>query len=643
MFLPLGTPAFRMTFFSILIFVVAFFFLVSFLTKINLECGLEETEDKNSKGLTSALLSTLIVFLSPVILRQSLSPEVFALHILFTVLILYFVFDATERTWPIACFLTGLSIAHQHLTFLLIPALLWAYREFWREYKQLALGLTFAVVGLSVYLLLPLRAALNPLANWGNPDNISRFMSDLERLQYGGDFPPGKILNALYDFWLYLKIFTLSGWGVLAVLAGLGWWSARRQWPIAYWIGLLVSFFLPPLLLRTPFTPESNSTITPFMGPFFIWCGPGLLKGMEWLRDKLRVKALFWILAGGLTLACFILWPYSRLDQSRNFSVEETGRDNLMILPANSVLYSQGDGITFPLEYLKLLRGLRADVNLFDLMGGVLKTFPMDTYNMPVAFQEEKWEKDNHPSEIFYSEKPTEGSRQLALAGLLFEVFNTNDPWRDKRFWQYAQPPEIEAGQDYLSRETGARFYLFRLSRDPDPESAFLDAEKVKTLAFDNARLLVNLGVWEKDHGQLESAENILKQALRNDPENALGWFDLGDIQTAEGNQKEALEDNQRAAQFDPDNYKYHSHLAYLLYQSNHLEEAKNHWGEAIHLNPSFPDPYRNLGFCNMQNNPLFARQMFLHYLSLVPDPPDKAVILEFLRKMDKLYPDSHS
>jgi tetratricopeptide (TPR) repeat protein len=643
MFLPLGTPAFRMTFLSISILVVAFLFMVLLLDKIKRVHGSNQLEEEGINNLVSILFSSLVVFLCPMMLRQSLSPEVFALHTLFTVLILYFVFDATEKTWTIACFMVGLSIGHQHLTILLIPAFLWAYREVCREKRQWAFGLTFALVGLSVYLFLPLRAALQPLANWGNPNNIDRFMIDFERLQYGGDFPPGKILNALFDLWLYLELFALSGWGMVAILAGVGWWSARRQWPIAYGVGLLVSFLLPPILLRTPPNLENNSTITPFLGPFFVWCGPGLLMGMEWLKEKLRRKEIYWFLTAGMVLACFILWPSTRLDQSRNFSVENTGRDNLLVLPAKGVFYSQGDGITFPLAYLKLVGGLRPDVDIFDLMGGVLKNFPRDAYNMPKAFQEEKWEKDNHPTGIFYSEKPEEGSRTLVTAGLLFEVFNPADPGRDENFWQWAKPPGVDEGQDYLSRETGARYYLFRLNRDPNPESAYLDLERVKPLATDNPRVLVNLGIWEKDHGQIETAAGTLKQALKNDPENALAWFDLGDIHTVLGNRPEALKDNEEATRLDPDNYKYHSHLAYLLYQSNRLDEAKFHWEETIHLNPMFPDPYRNLGFCTMQSNPSYAQQMFLHYLSLVPDPPDKGVILDFLRKMDKTSPNGHS
>ena len=44
-----------------------------------------------------------------------------------------------------------------------------------------------------------------------------------------------------------------------------------------------------------------------------------------------------------------------------------------------------------------------------------------------------------------------------------------------------------------------------------------------------------------------------------------------------------------------------------------------------------------------LQANPLFALQMFHQYLTLVPNPPDKAVILKNLNDLEKLSSNTHS
>jgi hypothetical protein len=114
---------------------------------------------------------------------QAVRPEVYALHALVALLTLFAVLrhDATgDRRWLYLAALVGaLGLGNHHLLMLatLFPALLVVASRRpapgWRRTALRVVG--FATLGLVVWLYLPLRAARDPLVNWGDARTPARF------------------------------------------------------------------------------------------------------------------------------------------------------------------------------------------------------------------------------------------------------------------------------------------------------------------------------------------------------------------------------------------------------------------------------------------------------------------------------------
>lgn len=86
-------------------------------------------------------------------------------------------------------FLLGLGICVHQLTLLTTPALLLIYvlskRSEWRQLlKILPLAVLLFIVGLSPYLIIPIRANANPPINSGHPNTVERFQRYISRDQY---------------------------------------------------------------------------------------------------------------------------------------------------------------------------------------------------------------------------------------------------------------------------------------------------------------------------------------------------------------------------------------------------------------------------------------------------------------------------
>lgn len=115
---------------------------------------------------------------------QAVRPEVYALHALVALLVLYAVLrhDATgDRRWLYLAALGGaLGLGNHHLLMLtvLVPALLVVVvrrpAPGWRRAALRVVG--FVALGLVVWAYLPLRAARDPLVNWGDPRTPARFV-----------------------------------------------------------------------------------------------------------------------------------------------------------------------------------------------------------------------------------------------------------------------------------------------------------------------------------------------------------------------------------------------------------------------------------------------------------------------------------
>ncbi|MES2963945.1 MAG: DUF2723 domain-containing protein, partial [Bdellovibrionota bacterium] len=167
--LPVKTEYWRAAFVNSIFSLVAFWFMW-----LHLERGL----------LAFALVAALAF--SRVVWRYSLLPDVFALHILFTSIVLYLYFQQGRKPWhgPAMVFAFCVAFSH-HLTIVFLTPIVW--HVMWRDRRQPGIWLALvagSAVSAAFYLSLQLR---NPehLFSWGEITSFEAVVDHFLRRDYG--------------------------------------------------------------------------------------------------------------------------------------------------------------------------------------------------------------------------------------------------------------------------------------------------------------------------------------------------------------------------------------------------------------------------------------------------------------------------
>ena len=154
----------------------------------------KKNEDQRRKPIIiwlSAAVSGLLLAWSRVHWETGTTLEVYSLHALFTVLLLYLGIvyaesnnSSKDRRAGLLFFLVlGLSLANHLTTGLLIPAFaflfLWKYISQKTALKRIIVAMLPVFIGILFYLYLPIRAAGRPEIMWGIPDSLEAIWDNL--------------------------------------------------------------------------------------------------------------------------------------------------------------------------------------------------------------------------------------------------------------------------------------------------------------------------------------------------------------------------------------------------------------------------------------------------------------------------------
>lgn len=189
--------------------------------------------------LIAPVLGGLILFLAPVIAEQGMTNEVYGLALFLNLAVLYAALKTiTEETGPgltrwliLSWYLAGLSLCNHMTSVQFLPGLLYisfmALRRRFDGRKILAAALAFAVP-LTFYLVLPIRAASQPIANWGDVTTWNNFYRHVS----GWQFKVWMFSGNLSVLWSNLKNFVTIIYGqyppVLLPLAVFGFYQVFR-------------------------------------------------------------------------------------------------------------------------------------------------------------------------------------------------------------------------------------------------------------------------------------------------------------------------------------------------------------------------------------------------------------------------------
>ena len=314
-----------------------------------------------------ALSATLTLAFSGTFWSQATIGEVYALNVLFVAILLYGAWQVKpdNERWlvPGLSGLLGLGLGNHLSIGLLLPALIWAFRARWHGRLIVAALLAFCV-GLSVYLVIPFRAATQPPINWGMATTWPNFLwlVSAEPYQQFLFALPLKFVPTRIVVELRLLAEAFMVWGLPVGLLGL-WRLARLNRSLA--TGSLIVFCLVSAYSIGYNTTDSYVNLLPVLLIFSIWIGWGLYDiaraGQRFIESRSRSGYLVgW---GLVILPLFsLVLNFSGQNLSQNDEALAFARTSLQGVAPGAVIITDDDPHTFALWYGRYGLAQRRDV-----------------------------------------------------------------------------------------------------------------------------------------------------------------------------------------------------------------------------------------------------------------------------------------
>ena len=293
------------------------------------------------------------------------------------------------------------------------------------------LSIFLMIAGYSTYLQVWIRASAKTPINENNPDNMARFVSYMNREQYG-EAPPilkrrwnsesqhqeaYRRYTSDWDYFfryqlgeMYLRYLAWNFIGRAGDIQGAppvffkaeSGWAAGKEFPNRYFalpflLGLLglvhhfkrdwkfalsfvVLFIVTGLALVVYFNmaePQPRERDYFYVGSFFVfalWIGIGTAAALEYVERRLKdYKHLLPVVGVSLGLVAFIVpvnmavQNYSDHNRSGNYVPWDYSYNMLQSCDKDAILFTNGDNDTFPLWYLQEVEHVRTDIRVANL------------------------------------------------------------------------------------------------------------------------------------------------------------------------------------------------------------------------------------------------------------------------------------
>jgi len=444
-FLPVGEVAYRVNLMSAL-FAAASVALV-YLTVLLLH---PESADTVTSMIIAAASALLLAF-SHTFWSQAIIAEVYGLNAFLVALMVYLVtlFRSTGKDkllWVLSLTL-GLSLGNHLSAFLFLPGILFLILRKGRLKPESYLGMAgFFLLGLSIYLYLPLRAAQSPPINWGDPHSWSGFwwtVSGAIYREYVLALPlvylPGRITS-----WMNMlaQQFTWPGLG-LGLVGIWDLWDRERD----YFIFSLISFSGTVVYALSYNTTDSYVYLIPSYLLFALWIGRGasfLLSEMlypwitkRWDLASSRPHLLSFVSLPLLLLPMFLVYSnYPVLDLSEDRAAYDYAAQVFADTASEALIIADTDAHIFSLWYFRYV--VATEFEAVVLAKGLIQY---------------QWYRENlslhHPQIIM----PLDDEDPYAQ---LFALIDANLPHRPI----YLTDPDHEIAARYLHSQLGTLYKL---------------------------------------------------------------------------------------------------------------------------------------------------------------------------------------
>ncbi|MGH7538741.1 MAG: glycosyltransferase family 117 protein [Gemmatimonadales bacterium] len=350
-----------------------------------------------------------------------------------------------DRWLALIAYLFVLTSANHQMGLLAVPAVLVLIvttdvRVLVRP-RVLALVAGAAVLALTAYLFLPIRAHLDPYLNQGAVDTWPALVDHLTRAQFGKPSVVARQADFVSQLGLWVQYFTWQwgrdlpdrfagalawGFAFLGLLGGWRHWRAERR-QAAVMTTLLVTVTLALVIylnFKYGFSQYPDRQLPRevrerdyfFIASFSawgVWVGMGLATLAEWVVDAQRRRRIApaWRWAVALPVFALALIPLATNHRSASRSGEtlarDFGHDLLQSVDPYALVVTAGDNDTFPLWYAQEVGGVRRDVTVLVTSLGNLNWYlrqmnqrpiaPFDSAGAPAMHRERAWPKPAEP------------------------------------------------------------------------------------------------------------------------------------------------------------------------------------------------------------------------------------------------------
>ena len=377
---PFGPPVQNLNLLSLLFISFSNLFLFFVLVTI-FELLFPELPERWRKYIS--LVSTLIFSFTPTLWSQATSNEVYGLNVLLATLLLYLILSQirlrkqekniwSNKIFYLFFFLYGLSFGNHLSTVLLLPGFIFLFmtiygKSFFKK-KRIFLLVSFFILGISIYLYLPVRSSLNPILNWGDPSSLSNLKRHISGWQYSvwmfsesGQAFWESLKNYLRLFYSQFPIYLLP-WAILGFIILL-----KKNWKV--FVFLLLIFLFTIFYGINYQIPD----IDPYFLPSFLVAAVWLGCGIAWIfsllqkqRHNPRTVAVILIILFSFFPFINLLRHYFKQDESRNYFAYDYAENILRSIKKDSIVLTKIWDHYSPWLYLKYVENKRPDVRFID-------------------------------------------------------------------------------------------------------------------------------------------------------------------------------------------------------------------------------------------------------------------------------------
>jgi len=343
-----------------------------------------------------AFMASLVLAFSSTLWFHATITEVYTLHILFVVLLLWSFLEyhrKNSNNWFLVFFgLWGLSFSHHMQSGTLAPlafVMLWTFFHKKGSRKFLFLALVLFLLGFLPYIYLPLRAASKPSLNWGDPSNIRNFLWVVS----GGDFKKHQFLMEMpnipftfstfyihalrrirrFSFWLPGEIYhfprgshLFQKLGFALFMACVFWGSVsvflrEKKAVLGIWGSILMGMLMVLLYNIQDIEPYFLNTFPGFL-ILGIWGFAGISDLIERGLFTRKINFLPYIFILIPVFSLFSHYPIQ--DKSQNTDAYHYGGRILQHCPKRAIVLTMSDNDIYILWYFQKALGIRPDITV---------------------------------------------------------------------------------------------------------------------------------------------------------------------------------------------------------------------------------------------------------------------------------------